>query len=269
MTVRGGLRVFVVVVMIIAGQSLLQPRAEAATNVEVLQLNMMGLISQTSAGRIDGQNYVMDRMFATSPLVVSLNEVCLSQVAYLANHVPGYTAVYLPSFARTGSSSDTDCRNSAGKAEYGNAILIRLTYQGRVDWFYSATDSGSTRNMVCAKSSYIFIVYVGCSTHLSSPPPASQMAENVYVVSAQSGTSFSLGDFNTSRSTLLANAPAYSTNFREADITSPKRATGDAGGAIDFVFGKKAAMTVASNALISADLSFSDHRSVRGFYSVA
>jgi hypothetical protein len=242
----------------------------------VIQINVLGLLGgQTDAGRNAAIDYVVNRVRAESPLMVSLNELCPTQALYLALALgPEYSSRYAIAATRDWRDANGSCRtggrdaNGNLQAGYGNLVLVRFSALGSTEHYYTASDSGSVpgRNLVCVRTGYGYLTFTGCSTHLSAPPAANQTAEWLYALTFQPSTvTFGAGDLNTSRASLGA---GFGRNLHEADLTSPKQQTGDKGAAIDYIHGTARNTSVIYNQDVSGDLWFTDHRAITGYYLV-
>jgi hypothetical protein len=252
--------------------------AQGVVSAKSFQLNVMGLVGgATPSTRFDAENYLVFMMTVDKPIAVSVNEICPSQVHHILDRMGGaYDYVYATSYVEPSGSTrpgTSGCVDS-GRPRYGNVMFMRYDLNTRITHFYSESDASSTRNVVCMKTSFILLTYFGCSTHLSQSPPLSQRNEFYFLMGYSAGNalgSFSNGDLNTWRSWLLT---YYLGGFKEADLsncsTSPnycKRPTADSGSAIDYIFGSPNT-SISPTALISPNLSFSDHKMVTGYVNI-
>jgi hypothetical protein len=254
----------------------LAPGPVQADQRQLTQLNVMGQTGafvQTDANRAGVVNYLVSRANSESPLAISLNELCPSQIFSLAVQLQDYSQRYGLAFGRNYETRFGNCRldPDSDKAEYGNAILMRYTHVTSFVDYYSDTDTTSTpgswiaRNAVCMTTSAFLNTFRACSTHFTSGSPyPSQENEFAFDVSYNSATwRFALGDLNADRSGLPG---SYQTAWREADHDQPtKRPTSDGGGRIDYLYAFRANTSDGPNASIIA-LGYSDHHIVRGWF---
>lgn len=242
-------------------------------------MNMQGLVGGTDQDhRDDAVEYAAWLMASGTPITVSFNEICPRQVEDLAGRFVGtYRAAYLPAYASWQHSGSAGCNHSGEEPEYGNAIFMRFTPVGPASThYYTTSDTGSARNIICMKTAVYLTTFTGCSTHLSAPPTPAQKVELRYAMGSAAGgstASFALGDLNTSRANLLS---IYLDSFKEADLSycpdDPpgycKRPTGDRGGAVDYIFGSQNTISSPTAWICPVDLSFTDHRPVVGYYTI-
>jgi Endonuclease/Exonuclease/phosphatase family len=136
-----------------------QVSAQEGGEYRVLQLNLChsGHVScYTGADAIAQARAVIE---GEQPDVVSLNEVCRSDVDALA--VPGYQGWFTP--ARTPSGATVKCTSGE---DYGIGLLHRAARTSAVSNTYAAQDSGNERRVWMCSA---FADGTGaCATHLST-----------------------------------------------------------------------------------------------------
>ena len=139
--------------------------ARAATPFKVLQMNLCnsGIAGCYQNGLAVGEAVTMIRN--RQPDVVSVNEVCLSDLPSLTAAV-GATAQYRFAFVRNRSTgSDYQC--TAGRGAYGSGIIVKEGITSGGTGVYSAQDGGNEmRAWACALSAVRG--FTACTTHLST-----------------------------------------------------------------------------------------------------
>ncbi|WP_367128642.1 endonuclease/exonuclease/phosphatase family protein [Saccharothrix sp. HUAS TT1] len=139
--------------------------AAAATAFKVLQLN---LCNSGVAGCYEGGQAVPEAVAMIQrrvPDVVSVNEVCLSDMPGLTAAV-GPTAQYRFAFVRKRSTdSNTQCTD--GRGDYGSGIIVKEGIAAGGQGTYAAQDGGNEiRAWACALSAVRG--FTACTTHLST-----------------------------------------------------------------------------------------------------
>ncbi|WNV85782.1 endonuclease/exonuclease/phosphatase family protein [Umezawaea sp. Da 62-37] len=139
--------------------------AKAATAFKVLQMNLCnsGVASCYQNGLAVGEAVTMIRN--RQPDVVSVNEVCLSDLPSLTAAV-GTGAGYRFAFVRNRSTgSDYQC--TAGRGAYGSGIIVKEGIAAGGTGVYAAQDGGTEmRAWACARSAVR--AFTACTTHLST-----------------------------------------------------------------------------------------------------
>jgi hypothetical protein len=247
------------------------PAAAGTVNTKSLHINMQGLISTNQTNRNHGKNYIIGALQNGGYISASLNEVCLRQVYDIYNALGGgWSFIYLPAYdAEPGyHSGDAGCNHPGLRPEYGNAVFVK-NFGNSTDntWhYYSTTDAGAYRNVVCLSNTFILLRYWSCSTHMSYPPTLEQRNEFLFTMAvhrANSNAMHAMGDLNQDRPWFLS---FYYYGYKEADLNDPKRATGAGGGRIDYIFGRPES-SVTANQWISSNLIWTDHRAIAGYFT--
>ncbi|MFJ6674888.1 endonuclease/exonuclease/phosphatase family protein [Actinosynnema sp. NPDC091369] len=144
---------------------LVTPPATAATAFKVLQLNLCnsGVAGCYQGGQAVGEAVTMIQR--RLPDVVSVNEVCLSDLPRLTAAV-GTTAEYRFAFAlRKTTGANIECTD--GRGAYGSAIIVKEGIRSGGQGVYTAQDSGTeVRAWACALSEVR--AFTACTTHLST-----------------------------------------------------------------------------------------------------
>ena len=139
--------------------------ATAATAFKVVQMN---LCNSGIAGCYQGGSAVDEAVGMIGrrlPDVVSVNEVCLSDLPRLTAAV-GATAEYQFAFARN-RSTNSDYQCTAGRGAYGSAIIVKEGIRSGGHGTYTAQDGGNEiRAWGCALSEVRG--FTACTTHLST-----------------------------------------------------------------------------------------------------
>ncbi|QQQ73558.1 endonuclease/exonuclease/phosphatase family protein [Saccharothrix sp. 6-C] len=153
----------VLAVLLLCG--LVTAPASAATAFKVLQMN---LCNSGAAGCYQGGSAVDEAVAMIQrrvPDVVSVNEVCLSDLPRLTA-AAGATAEYQFAFARR-KSTNTDIECSAGRGAYGSGIIVKEGIRTSGQNTYTAQDGGDeVRAWACALSEVRG--FTACTTHLST-----------------------------------------------------------------------------------------------------
>ncbi|WP_053720331.1 endonuclease/exonuclease/phosphatase family protein [Saccharothrix sp. NRRL B-16348] len=139
--------------------------ATAATAFKVLQLNLCnsGVAGCYQGGLAVGEAVTMIQRRV--PDVVSVNEVCLSDLPRLTAAV-GATAEYRFAFARR-KSTDSNIECTDGRGAYGSGIIVKEGIRTSGNGTYTAQDSGNeVRAWACALSDVRG--FTACTTHLST-----------------------------------------------------------------------------------------------------
>ncbi|PRY44643.1 hypothetical protein CLV43_102208 [Umezawaea tangerina] len=139
--------------------------AHAATAFKVLQMNLCnsGIAGCYQNGLAVGEAVTMIQN--RQPDVVSVNEVCLSDLPALTAAV-GTSARYQFAFVRNRSTgSDYQC--TAGRGAYGSGIIVKEGIATSGTGVYAAQDGGTEmRAWACALSAVRG--FTACTTHLST-----------------------------------------------------------------------------------------------------
>jgi hypothetical protein len=139
--------------------------ATAATAFKVLQLNLCnsGVAGCYQDGLAVGEAVTMIQRRV--PDVVSVNEVCLSDLPRLTAAV-GATAEYQFAFARR-KTTNANIECTDGRGAYGSAIIVKEGIRTSGQNTYTAQDSGNeVRAWACALSEVRG--FTACTTHLST-----------------------------------------------------------------------------------------------------
>ena len=153
----------VLAVLLVCG--LVTPPATAATAFKVLQLNLCnsGVAGCYQGGRAVDEAVTMIQRRV--PDVVSVNEVCLSDLTRLTAAV-GATAEHQFAFARREpTGANIECTD--GRGAFGNAIIVKEGIRSSGHGTYTAQDSGTeVRAWACSLSEVRG--FTACTTHLST-----------------------------------------------------------------------------------------------------
>ncbi|MFD1149315.1 endonuclease/exonuclease/phosphatase family protein [Saccharothrix hoggarensis] len=144
---------------------LLPAPAAAATAFKVLQMNLCnsGVAGCYQGGRAVGEAVAMIQR--RLPDVVSVNEVCLSDLPRLTAAV-GASAQYRFAFVRN-RSTNSDYQCTDGRGAYGSGIIVKEGVRTGGHGTYSAQDGGNEiRAWACALSAVRG--FTACTTHLST-----------------------------------------------------------------------------------------------------
>lgn len=248
-------------------------QSRAATESAFFHWNVQGLIGNSSdSRRLDQIEYIRSRAVSEQFISISLNELCLSQAFSLAYYLNGsYSQRYEWKFHRPWNAAAGNCRldGNSSRVEYGNQVLSRFTFASSLaarqgSAAYSAgTDSYHWPNIVCIDTTAFLNAFHSCSTHFGGWSTEEADFYN-YTIFSTATYHFGMGDLNRGRASLPG---SYQTDFREADLTSPKRSTTDGGTGIDYIYAVRPNTASAGNATITI-LGMSDHHSVRGYFDL-
>ena len=144
---------------------LVTPTATAATAFKVLQLNLCnsGVAGCYQDGLAVGEAVTMIQRRV--PDVVSVNEVCLSDMPRLTAAV-GAAAEHQFAYARR-KSTNANIECTDGRGAYGSAIIVKEGIRTSGHGTYTAQDSGNeVRAWACSLSEVRR--FTACTTHLST-----------------------------------------------------------------------------------------------------
>ncbi|TDD72207.1 endonuclease/exonuclease/phosphatase family protein [Actinomadura darangshiensis] len=128
--------------------------AGAGKTKRYLQLNIAG--NSMHGGKVTPAKSVVARVKKEQPYVVTLNEVCATQFAYLKKQLAddGYRAAH--------GLTGTHCKDGSA---FGNVVLIRIASSVVGNWKLPNPVNEEHRRLLCVKATNYAMV--ACATHIS------------------------------------------------------------------------------------------------------
>ncbi len=167
--------------------------ASAEDPTIVHQANILGFNRAASADRGDVRwaNMVIEKVYAKSPLVVTVNEVCLSQyyemVAWLG--AGGWTGRWNKQIETNGIGDWPDSAIAAEITRCGNQFGTAVFTKGYLGTGNTYTDSygpqrsgdGTVRGFACVRGGIYLRVWSVCATHLTNTPSGSSSTQRAAI----------------------------------------------------------------------------------------